>query len=97
MLNEMTNPLLRFTRTVKENSWNKQPKEMTEDKIPVKLSEIPSSFVKEARNEPVTKREIRYSSAASIKYITRLRFIAASETEFIDVFPLKQHFTFEHP
>lgn len=56
----------RVLRINKDKSWNKLPKEMTEEKIPVKLSEKPSSLVRLAKKEPETKMEIKYSIAAEM-------------------------------
>ena len=49
MLNTNTKNLIFLHLNGKEKSWNKQPKEIIEDKIPVRLSENPNSLVRVAR------------------------------------------------
>ena len=46
------------------------PREITDDRIPVRLSEKPNSLVRVARKELATRIDIRYSNAASNMYIS---------------------------
>ena len=64
-------------------SWKRHPSAVIAESTAVSESDIPSSFVMVARNAPVTRREMRYSSAASMIYIARLRFKSDSVTVFI--------------
>ena len=84
MLNTNTKNLTLLHLNGKENSWNKQPKEIIEDKIPVRLSESPNSLVRVARKEPAIKMDIKYSKVASKIYINLLRFKLFTEISFIN-------------
>ena len=54
-----------------------------DDRIPVRLSENPNSFVSVARKEPATNMEIKYSKVASKVYSNLLRFMLFAEMPFI--------------
>ena len=66
-----------------EINWNRQPREIIEDSIPVRLSEKPNSLVIVARKEDATRIDIRYSSIDSQIYINLPVFKCFSEKEFI--------------
>ena len=95
MLNTKTNFLMLVLRMDNDSSWKRQPREMMEDNMPVRLSEMPNSFVRVARKEPATKMEIKYSKAASSRYINLLRFRLHSEGScMISISPHYQENTF---
>ena len=80
MLKNTTSPLTLWHRIKIERSWKRHPREMIDERIPVRLSENPSSLVRVARNEPATIMEMKYSSAASMTYIVLPLFNALSFT-----------------
>ena len=74
MLMITTKRFMRFLRMNIESSWNKHPSEMIDERMPVKLSSSPKTPVSVAKNEPVTKIDTKYSTAASMMYKFWLRF-----------------------